>query len=86
MDSDNSEAAYGLQVALGNGDTTLTESAAPNGKIGNVVNSDDGVSNNSFAGEVKEESSANSASNGLKVAKVGNGDFRPVLFGLILMV
>ncbi|XP_004291456.1 PREDICTED: uncharacterized protein LOC101310775 isoform X1 [Fragaria vesca subsp. vesca] len=85
MDSDNSEAAYGLQVALENGDhgqlnvgpdaingsaseTALTESAALNGKMENVVNSDDGVSNNSSAGEVKEESRVNS-SNGLKIAK-----------------
>ncbi|KAM5564491.1 protein WVD2-like 5 [Rosa sericea] len=86
MDSDNLEAAYGLQVALENGghgqlsvgpdgmngsagETTLTETAAPNGRIENVVNSDDGVSYNSSAGEVKEESSVNSASNGLTIAK-----------------
>ncbi|XP_050367185.1 protein WVD2-like 5 isoform X2 [Argentina anserina] len=79
MDLDNSEANYGLQAALENGghgqlsgngsagDTTVTQAA--NGKFENVVNSDDGVSNNSSAGEVKEEASVNSGSNGLRIAK-----------------
>ncbi|KAK9946001.1 hypothetical protein M0R45_011486 [Rubus argutus] len=88
MDSDNSEATFGLQVALENGGhgrpsggpddingtgskTAATETAIPNGKIETVVNSDDGVSNYSSAGEVKEESSVNSASNGLTIAKEG---------------
>lgn len=103
MDSENSEATYGLQVALENGGhgrpsggpddinwtgskTTATETAAPNGKIETVVNSDDGVSNYSSAGEVKEESSVNSASNGLTIAKVKSAGLWLVLFRLLVIV
>lgn len=103
MDLDNSEATYGLQVALENGghgrpsvgpddingtgsETTATKTAAPNGKIETVVNSDDGVSNYSSAGEVKEESSVNSASNFLNIAKVRSAGLWLVLFILLVIV
>lgn len=60
-------------------ETTTTETAAPNGKIENVVKLDDGVTNNSSTGEAKEESTVNPERNGLTIAltiaKVGNAGF-----------
>ncbi|VVA23847.1 PREDICTED: WVD2 [Prunus dulcis] len=49
-------------------ETTTTETAAPNGKIENVVKLDDGVTNNSSTGEAKEESTVNPERNGLTIA------------------
>lgn len=47
-----------------------SEVAVPNGNAKIAVNLDDAMNNNSFTGEVKEESNVHSASNGLTIAKV----------------